>query len=88
MNRIDKTLAQLKASKKKMLSPYITAGDPHPEITVSLMHELVKAGANILELGIPFSDPMAEGSVIQHASFNGGIWNQNPPYSGRNSSIC
>lgn len=67
MNRIDKTLAGLKASGKKMLSPYITAGDPHPEVTVSLMHALVSAGANILELGIPFSDPMAEGPVIQHA---------------------
>ncbi len=67
MNRIDKTLSQLKASGKKMLSPYITAGDPHPELTVNLMHELVKAGADIVELGIPFSDPMAEGPVIQHA---------------------
>lgn len=67
MNRIDKTLAQLKSSGKKMLSPYITAGDPHPDVTVQLMHELVKAGANILELGIPFSDPMAEGPVIQRA---------------------
>ncbi|MCL5272144.1 MAG: tryptophan synthase subunit alpha [Gammaproteobacteria bacterium] len=67
MNRIDKTLANLKAQGKKMLSPYITAGDPHPDITVELMHELVKAGADILEIGIPFSDPMAEGSVIQHA---------------------
>jgi tryptophan synthase alpha chain len=67
MNRIDKTLANLKAKGKKMLSPYITAGDPHPDITVDLMHELVKAGADILEIGIPFSDPMAEGQVIQHA---------------------
>lgn len=67
MNRIDQKLAQLKASGKKMLSPYITAGDPHPDMTVELMHELVKAGADILELGIPFSDPMAEGPVIQHA---------------------
>src|SRR5579872_5313672 len=67
MNRIDKKLAKLKASGKKMLSPYITAGDPHPDMTVALMHELVKAGADILELGIPFSDPMAEGPVIQHA---------------------
>lgn len=67
MNRIDKTLAQLQAKGKKMLSPYITAGDPHPEMTVSLMHELVKAGADILEIGIPFSDPMAEGVVIQAA---------------------
>lgn len=67
MNRIDKVLADLNASGKKMLSPYITAGDPHPGITVKMMHELVKAGANILELGIPFSDPMAEGLVIQQA---------------------
>lgn len=67
MNRIDKTLARLQASGKKMLSPYITAGDPHPHMTVALMHALVKAGADILEVGIPFSDPMAEGPVIQHA---------------------
>lgn len=67
MNRIDITLEQLRASGKKMLSPYITAGDPHPELTVPLMHELVKAGADVLEIGIPFSDPMAEGPVIQAA---------------------
>ncbi|CAM2796196.1 tryptophan synthase subunit alpha [Legionella worsleiensis] len=67
MNRIEKTLADLQAKGKKMLSPYLTAGDPHPESTVELMHALVKAGADILELGIPFSDPMAEGTVIQQA---------------------
>lgn len=67
MNRIDKTLADLKACGKKMLSPYITAGDPKPDMTVKLMHQLVDAGADVLELGIPFSDPMAEGPVIQHA---------------------
>lgn len=67
MNRIDKTLLQLKDSGKKMLSPYITAGDPEPGMTVSLMHALVKAGADVLEIGIPFSDPMAEGPVIQAA---------------------
>lgn len=67
MNRIDKKLAKLKSSNKKMLSPYLTAGDPHPELTVTLMHGLVQAGADILELGIPFSDPMAEGPVIQQA---------------------
>ncbi len=61
MNRIDTTLAQLQAAGRKMLSPYITAGDPHPEMTVAIMHELVAAGADILEIGIPFSDPMAEG---------------------------
>ena len=67
MNRIDQTLAQLKESGKKMLSPYLTAGDPEPGMTVNLMHALVEAGANIVELGIPFSDPMAEGPVIQAA---------------------
>ena len=67
MNRIDRKLEQLKASGRKMLSPYITAGDPHPDMTVELMHGLVEAGADVLELGIPFSDPMAEGPVIQHA---------------------
>jgi tryptophan synthase alpha chain len=67
MNRIDQKLAQLRASGRKMLSPYITAGDPHPDMTVEIMHALVKAGADIIELGIPFSDPMAEGPVIQHA---------------------
>ena len=67
MNRIDQKLEQLKASSKKMLSPYITAGDPEPGMTVAIMHALVKAGADILELGIPFSDPMAEGPVIQAA---------------------
>lgn len=67
MNRIDKTLAHLQKSGKKMLSPYITAGDPAPVSTVNLMHALVGAGADILEIGIPFSDPMAEGPVIQAA---------------------
>lgn len=67
MNRIDKKLSELHASGKKMLSPYITAGDPIPELTVQIMHGLVNAGADMLELGIPFSDPMAEGPVIQAA---------------------
>jgi tryptophan synthase alpha chain len=67
MNRIDRTLQQLHERGKKMLSPYITAGDPQPAMTVNLMHGLVKAGADILEIGIPFSDPMAEGPVIQAA---------------------
>ncbi|WP_028387647.1 tryptophan synthase subunit alpha [Legionella fairfieldensis] len=65
MNRIDKMLERLRASNKKMLSPYLTAGDPHPDMTVPLMHELVAAGADTLEIGIPFSDPMVEGPVIQ-----------------------
>lgn len=67
MNRIDNTLQALKKASKKMLSPYITAGDPEPSYTVPLMHALVAAGADILEVGIPFSDPMAEGPVIQAA---------------------
>lgn len=67
MNRIDNTIADLRSSGKKMLSPYITAGDPEPKMTVKLMHGLVKAGADLLEIGIPFSDPMSEGPVIQHA---------------------
>lgn len=67
MNRIDNTLEALRLKQKKMLSPYITAGDPSPTQTVALMHALVAAGADIIELGIPFSDPMAEGPVIQRA---------------------
>lgn len=67
MNRIDTVLNQLQQQGKKMLSPYITAGDPTPLYTVEIMHALVEAGADILEIGIPFSDPMAEGAVIQAA---------------------
>lgn len=67
MNRIQTTFAQLKTANKKALIPYITAGDPAPQGTVPLMHDLVKAGADILELGIPFSDPMADGPAIQLA---------------------
>lgn len=67
MNRIDNVLNKLQSQGKKMLSPYITAGDPTPQHTVDLMHALVEAGADILEIGIPFSDPMAEGPVIQAA---------------------
>jgi tryptophan synthase alpha chain len=53
---------------KKALIPFITAGDPHPSRTVELMHGLVDGGADIIELGVPFSDPMADGPVIQRAS--------------------
>ncbi|MCA0403964.1 MAG: tryptophan synthase subunit alpha [Proteobacteria bacterium] len=67
MNRIDKTLAELNKSNKKMLSSYITAGDPNKNLTLPLMHALVEEGVDILEIGIPFSDPMAEGPVIQAA---------------------
>ena len=52
----------------KLLIPFITAGDPHPDWTVSIMHAMVKAGADLLELGVPFSDPTADGPVIQSAS--------------------
>ncbi|MCH9799053.1 MAG: tryptophan synthase subunit alpha [Betaproteobacteria bacterium] len=68
MSRIQSTFATLKANNKKALIPYITAGDPHPKFTVELMHAMVKSGADIIELGVPFSDPMADGPVIQRAS--------------------
>jgi len=68
MSRIQQVFATLKQQGKKALIPYITAGDPHPRLTVDLMHELVKTGADIIELGVPFSDPMADGPVIQRAS--------------------
>jgi tryptophan synthase alpha chain len=68
MSRIQTVFTALKASNKKALIPYITAGDPHPNHTVNLMHTLVKTGADMIELGVPFSDPMADGPVIQRAS--------------------
>ena len=68
MSRIEKKFNSLQQSAGKALIPYITAGDPDPEYTVAMMHALVTAGADILELGVPFSDPMADGPVIQRAS--------------------
>lgn len=56
-----------KDTRRKLLVPYITAGDPDLDTTLALMHTLVKAGADVIELGIPFSDPMADGPVIQAA---------------------
>ena len=68
MSRITNTFKALKEKNKKALIPYITAGDPHPDLTVSILHALVDAGADLIELGIPFSDPMADGPTIQRAS--------------------
>ena len=68
MSRIQACLAALAAQNKKGLIPFITAGDPDPELTLPLMHALVEGGADIIELGVPFSDPMADGPVIQRAS--------------------
>ena len=68
MNRIDARFAELKSSGRTGLIPFVTAGDPQPDAVVPLMHALVDAGADVLELGVPFSDPMADGPVIQHAS--------------------
>ena len=67
MSRIEKRFADLKAQQRKALIPYITAGDPQPDVTVPLLHALVEAGADLLEIGVPFSDPMADGPVIQAA---------------------
>lgn len=68
MSRIQQTFDLLKKQNRKGLIPFITAGFPDPELTVKLMHALVEGGADIIELGVPFSDPMADGPVIQHAS--------------------
>jgi tryptophan synthase alpha chain len=68
MTHLADCFAELKSAGRKALIPFITAGDPKPDITVPLMHRLVAAGANVIELGVPFSDPMADGPVIQKAS--------------------
>ena len=67
MSRIAARFAALKARKRTALIPFVTAGDPAPEATVPMMHAMVEAGADIVELGVPFSDPMADGPVIQRA---------------------
>jgi tryptophan synthase alpha chain len=68
MSRIAEHLKALRTNGRKALIPFITAGDPQPSVTVPTMHAMVEAGADIIELGVPFSDPMADGPVIQHAS--------------------
>ncbi|HSV44453.1 MAG TPA: tryptophan synthase subunit alpha [Ramlibacter sp.] len=67
MSRIASTFEALKASGRKALIPYVTAGFPYADITPELMHGMVAAGADVIELGVPFSDPMADGPVIQKA---------------------
>jgi tryptophan synthase alpha chain len=67
MSRLQATFRALRQARRAALIPYITAGDPHPDVTVDLLHAMVKAGADIVELGVPFSDPMADGPVIQAA---------------------
>ena len=68
MSRIQAALAALKSNGRKALIPYVTAGDPSPETTVDILCALAAGGADVIELGVPFSDPMADGPVIQQAS--------------------
>jgi tryptophan synthase alpha chain len=68
VSRIAATFANLRAVNRPALIPFVTAGDPNNDVTVPLMHALVEAGADLVELGVPFSDPMADGPVIQRAS--------------------
>ena len=68
MSRIHATFERLRQQGKTGLIPYVTAGDPSRETAVELMHRLVASGADVIELGVPFSDPMADGPVIQRAS--------------------
>jgi tryptophan synthase alpha chain len=67
MSRIEATFQQLKATGRKALIPYVTAGFPFADVTPELMHSMVSAGADVIELGVPFSDPSADGPVIQKA---------------------
>jgi tryptophan synthase alpha chain len=68
MSRIEATLQALRRDGRKALIPYVTAGDPFADGTVDILHGLVEGGADIIEIGVPFSDPMADGPVIQKAS--------------------
>jgi tryptophan synthase alpha chain len=68
VSRLAAKFEELSKSGRKALIPFLTAGDPHPNFTVPMMHAMVEAGVDIIELGVPFSDPMADGPVIQKAS--------------------
>jgi tryptophan synthase alpha chain len=68
MSRISACFEALQARHRTALVPFVTAGDPTPDVTLPLMHAMVEAGADLIELGVPFSDPMADGPVIQRAS--------------------
>jgi tryptophan synthase alpha chain len=68
VSRLAATFEQLAKAGRKALIPFVTAGDPRPDFTLPLMHAMVEAGADVIELGVPFSDPMADGPVIQRAS--------------------
>jgi tryptophan synthase alpha chain len=68
LSRIAATFEKLRAARRAALIPFVTAGDPHPRHTVAVMQALVKNGADVIELGVPFSDPMADGPVIQRSS--------------------
>lgn len=68
MSRISATFEKLRAADKKALIPFVTAGDPNAGVTAAIMHGLVGGGADIIELGVPFSDPMADGPTIQRSS--------------------
>jgi tryptophan synthase alpha chain len=68
MSRITPVLERLREQQRRALIPYVTAGDPYADATVDILHGLIEGGADVIELGVPFSDPMADGPVIQKAS--------------------
>lgn len=77
MSRLKQRFAELKAESRTALIPYVMTADPAPEVTLPLMHAMVEAGASIIELGAPFSDPMADGPVIQAAAERSLAWHTN-----------